>query len=202
MADDPSLPRVLLIGDSVSVAYTLPVRAMLKGVANVHRPPTNCTSSKRGVLEFGKWLGSSRWDVIHFNFGLHDAFVENGKHPVPIDEYERNLRQIVTLLKKTGARLIWASTTPIAHDILLRPRDRQPVHDFYEKDVVEYNRVARLVMEQNEVTVDDLHDLVLPRLAALQRPGDIHFTPEGSEKLARQVAGTIRLALAARQAAR
>jgi hypothetical protein len=36
--DDPALPRVLLIGDSISMGYTLPVRTALKGKANVHRP--------------------------------------------------------------------------------------------------------------------------------------------------------------------
>src|SRR5690606_1007654 len=33
--DDPALPRVLLIGDSVSRAYTLAVRKALSGKANV-----------------------------------------------------------------------------------------------------------------------------------------------------------------------
>ena len=39
--DVPGLPRVLLIGDSISIGYTLPTRQRLIGVANVHRPPMN-----------------------------------------------------------------------------------------------------------------------------------------------------------------
>ena len=35
--DDPKLPRVLLIGDSVSRGYTLAARKYLAGKANVHR---------------------------------------------------------------------------------------------------------------------------------------------------------------------
>jgi hypothetical protein len=42
VADDPALPRVLLIGDSISIGYTVAVRDRLKGRANVHRPTTNC----------------------------------------------------------------------------------------------------------------------------------------------------------------
>ena len=42
VVDDPALPRVLIIGDSISIGYTLPLRAALDGIANVHRPPTNC----------------------------------------------------------------------------------------------------------------------------------------------------------------
>lgn len=198
VVNNPALPRALLIGDSISIGYTVPVRTLLKDVANVHRPAANCGSSSRAVRELDKWLGGGPWDVVHFNFGLHDAFVENGKHPVPIEEYEQNLRQLIERMRKTGARLVWATTTPIPNDVLLRPRDRQPVHDFYEKDILEYNRVAQRVMEQNGVAINDLHDLVRPRLLELQRKDDIHFTQKGSEDLAAAVARSVRLALAAR----
>ena len=70
--DDPKLPRVLLVGDSISMGYTLPVRALLTGKANVHRPPTNCSSTASGLKNLDAWLGPGKWDVIHFNFGLHD----------------------------------------------------------------------------------------------------------------------------------
>src|SRR5438093_8938340 len=70
--DDPKLPRVLLIGDSISIGYTVPVRELLKGKANVHRPLTNCEATVRGLRDLDKWLGSGKWDVIHFNWGLHD----------------------------------------------------------------------------------------------------------------------------------
>ena len=40
--DDPALPRVLLIGDSISHMYTASVRRLLKGKANVHRAPARC----------------------------------------------------------------------------------------------------------------------------------------------------------------
>ena len=42
VVDDPKLPRVLLIGDSVSRGYTQSVRKALAGKANVHRAPANC----------------------------------------------------------------------------------------------------------------------------------------------------------------
>ena len=70
--DIPGLPRVLLIGDSISIGYTVPVRELLEGVTNVHRPQTNCGPTTKGVDEIDAWLGDGKWDVIHFNFGLHD----------------------------------------------------------------------------------------------------------------------------------
>ena len=76
--DVAGLPRVLIIGDSISIGYHVPLREALKGKANVHRPATNCGPTTRGVEQIEQWLGSDnsekgKWDVIHFNFGLHDV---------------------------------------------------------------------------------------------------------------------------------
>ncbi len=87
--DAPGLPRVLLIGDSISIGYTVPTRAALKGKANVHRIPTNGGPTIRGVEQIDKWLGDGEWDVIHFNWGLHDLKYIDGKKQVPLDEYEK-----------------------------------------------------------------------------------------------------------------
>ena len=62
--DKPGLPRVLLIGDSISIGYTVPVREMLEGKANVHRALTNCGPTIKGVKELDSWLGDEPWDVI------------------------------------------------------------------------------------------------------------------------------------------
>ena len=70
--DKEGLPRVLLIGDSISIGYTVPVRKLLEGKVNVHRPLTNCGPTTRGLQGIDQWLGDGKWDVIHFNWGLHD----------------------------------------------------------------------------------------------------------------------------------
>src|SRR5882757_3092673 len=70
--DVAGLPRVLLIGDSISMGYTLPVRELLAGKANVHRVPENGGSTRTGLEKLDAWLGKGKWDVIHFNWGLHD----------------------------------------------------------------------------------------------------------------------------------
>ena len=56
--DDPGLPRVLLIGDSISIGYTVPVRERLKGRANVHRPTTNAGPTSNGVKNLDAWLAA------------------------------------------------------------------------------------------------------------------------------------------------
>ncbi len=184
ITDDPKLPRALLIGDSISIGYTLPVRARLKGRANLHRIPENGGPTTRGLENLSKWLGDGEWDVIHFNWGLHDLKMdETGKHQVPIDEYERNLRELVKRLKATGARLIWASTTPVPGGVTAPRRSNE--------DVVAYNAVAKAIMDESNIPIDDLYAFALPRLTEIQRPANVHFTQDGSEVLAKSVAASI-----------
>ena len=65
--DVAGLPRVLLIGDSISIGYTLPTRELLKGKVNLHRIPTNGGPTIKGLKHIESWLGNKKWDVIHFN---------------------------------------------------------------------------------------------------------------------------------------
>lgn len=185
--DTPGLPRVLLIGDSISMGYTLPTRELLKDKANVHRPPANCASTREGLANLDGWLGDKPWDVIHFNWGLHDLKTVEGVHNVPLEEYEKNLRALVAQLKKTGAVLIWSATTPAPEDKVEPPRSND--------DVKAYNKVARRIMEENGVATNDLYGFAAERLKEIQRPANVHFTPEGSEALAREVARHIEIAL-------
>ncbi|MCX6854713.1 MAG: SGNH/GDSL hydrolase family protein [Verrucomicrobia bacterium] len=208
ITDDPKLPRVLLMGDSVSIAYALEVRKLLVGVANVHRVPANCGSTKVALGSYGlvRWLQDPKeqWDVIHFNHGLHDlsyrfaddrdkndkgdyASPSNGGHQnVPPGDYEKNLRQIIARLKQTGAKLIFASTTPVPESDAAK----------YVKDSeLPYNEIAKKVMTEEGVTWNDLWSLVKPRQAELQGKRNVHFMPTGSSVMAKQVAETIRAAL-------
>ena len=184
-----ALPRVLIIGDSISVGYTPAVKKELAAVAEVVRIDENGGPTSNGVAKLDSWLSQGKWDVIHFNFGLHDLKrMENGEPQVALTEYEKNLRLIVARLKRTGAKLVWASTTPVPEGKVDPPR--------IPADVISYNAAALRVMRENAVAVDDLYALALPNLAQWQRPVNVHYTDEGSAALAAQVAAAIRDALA------
>ncbi|NOZ20946.1 MAG: SGNH/GDSL hydrolase family protein [Planctomycetes bacterium] len=185
--DEPGLPRALLIGDSISIGYTLPTRALLKGKVNLHRIPANGGDTRRGLDQLDKWLGDKKWDVIHFNWGLHDLKYIKGRQQVPIDQYKKNLTELVERLKKTGAKLIWCATTP-APEGDLKPKR-------LNSDVIAYNEAAKKIMDANGIVIDDLYTLALPKLNEIQRPVNVHFTPEGSKVLAEQVADCILKAL-------
>ena len=192
ITDEAGLPRVLLIGDSISMGYTLPTRELLKGKANVHRIPTNGGSTKDGLAKIESWLGGGKWDVIHFNWGLHDLkHFKDGKMDIsapqvsPPDEYEKNLRELVKKLKATGAKLIWATTTRVPEGSSGRAHAEE----------VKYNAVAARVMKDEGIPTDDLHEHSEPKITEWQLPQNVHFTAEGYAGLAAKVAAEIEAAL-------
>jgi acyl-CoA thioesterase-1 len=192
--DKPGLPRVLLIGDSISIGYTVDVQNLLKDKANVHRIPGNGGPTINGLKNLKTWLGDTKWDVIHFNWGLHDlkyvgpdnANLADPKLPtsrqqVSLAEYEKNLAELVKQMQATGAKLIWRTTTPVPEGSSGR----------IAGDEVKYNEVAARVMKAQGIMTDDLYAHAMVKLKEIQRPANVHFTEEGSRYLAKQVAAII-----------
>jgi hypothetical protein len=191
---DPALPNVLLIGDSISIGYTMPVRKKMAGVANVFRPKTNCGPTTKGVAELDQWLGDRKWSVIHFNHGLHDLKYmgpnnknladpkKSNSHPqVPPTEYATNLKKIAQRLKKTGAVVIWCETTPVPEGAQGR----------VVGDSKKYNEIAaKVVKELGDIKTNPLWHLSSKEVPT--RPANVHYTAEGSNQLADQVVSVIK----------
>jgi lysophospholipase L1-like esterase len=187
--DDPKLPRVLLIGDSISIGYTVAVRERLKGKANVHRIPQNGGATEVGLEKMTAWLGKGKWDLIHFNFGLHDAkFTSETTQRATREQYIENLRKLIAQMKATGAKLVFATTTPVPMDGVLSPTRKFD-------SVEERNKLAVQLMQSSDVAIDDLYGTAKPIMEKHGRPNDVHFTPEGYQVLAEAVAASIETAL-------
>ena len=199
-----NLPNILIIGDSISIGYTPFVREMLKSKANVLRPMLadgkleNCSGTTKGVENIDRWIGVTKWEVIHFNFGLHDIKhvdpangegSNNPKHPLQADlkQYKTNLEIIVEKLKATGAKLIFATTTPYPDKV------EGPLRD--PGMPAKYNREAVKIMNKNNIIINDLYAFMLPRMKELQLPNNVHFTEEGYKALAGKVVERINEAL-------
>ena len=201
---DPKLPNVLILGDSISIGYTLEVRKRMEGKANIFRPlqrngiaPYNCGGTARGVKEIESWLGDTKWSVIHFNWGLHDFkhVSKDGKgsddasDPVQtsVEQYSKNLEEILLKLMATGAKLIFATTTPVA------PGTKGPLRE--PEAPGKYNVAAIKIMELNGIKINDLYGFVMPKLKKLQLRRNVHFNQEGSSVLAEKVAEMIEVEL-------
>ena len=178
--DDPKLPRVLLIGDSISRAYTLTVRKALAGKANVHRAPENCGPTANGLKKIDIWLGEGSWDIIHFNFGIHDR-------RTAVEAYKGRLEQLIAKMKPRAKQLIWANTTPVPADTKDGPAMPAAIE--------ERNSAAAEVMKKHGIAINDLNNFIRPQLAGLANPQDVHFSARGNELLGQQVAKVIGEAL-------
>ena len=187
------LPNVLIIGDSISIGYTLPTRALLKGKVNLHRIPTNGGPTTKGVIEIEKWLGKRKWDLIHFNWGLHDLkfMGKDGTNLVPkekggivqvsLPEYEKNLNKLVTRMKKSAKQLVWRNTTPIPPGSKAR----------YVGDSIKYNQAATRVMKKHGVPTLDLFTPSKKNMKDWMKEANVHYHAHGSQALAERVAGDI-----------
>ena len=195
---DTALPKVLIIGDSISIGYTKPTIELLQGTAHVERVKANCGDTKRGLQNLKRWLGKTDWDVIHFNWGLHDLkyMGPNGENladpsaatshrQVSPEDYRKNLETLVARLQKTGAKLIWRNTTPVPEGAKGRVKG----------DELVYNEIAKDVMARASVPTHDLYAFANARLDRIQKPADVHFSTEGSDILADDVVRVILEAL-------
>ncbi len=152
------LPNVLIIGDSISIGSTPFAQESLKGKAKVVHYEGKAKHTFHGLEKLDEWLSDTEWDVIHFNWGLWDlAYVAdtsehggnrdktNGTVTTTLEQYEQNLNQLVDKLHYTGANFFFATTTFVP--------DGEPSRKY--KDNINYNQVARRVMKERCIIIND-----------------------------------------------
>ena len=186
------LPKALLIGDSISLGYTPHVVAALKGKVEVKHHRGNAQHTGTGLNMLDRWIGETKWDVIHFNWGLwdlcyrHPKSKEQGRRDkkrgmltTSLEQYEKNLDQLAARLKKTKSKLVWAHITTV------------PKNEAGRKvgDDDKYNEAAARVMKKHGIEINDLNALTDSFPAELfSSPGNVHFKTEGSKELGQAVA--------------
>ncbi|MEP3477722.1 MAG: SGNH/GDSL hydrolase family protein [Fuerstiella sp.] len=200
---EPALPKVLIIGDSISLAFTPHLEKQLDGMAVVKHHKGNAQHTGTGLKKIEQWIGQTQWDVIHFNWGLWDLCYRhpeskvqgkrdkiNGTLTTSLQQYEQNLEQLVSRLQKTNAKLIWASTTVVPDNEAGRIKG----------DEIKYNEVAAKIMKKHGIMTNDLHALTKTFAAdQFSRPGDVHYTQDGYHRIGQQVADHLSKALKAKQ---
>jgi lysophospholipase L1-like esterase/dienelactone hydrolase len=196
-------PRVLLMGDSIRLGYAPLVAKQLDGVAEVLSFPENGGDTNSTLKQLDAWIkaGKAPFDtsakddrplIVHFNCGLHDLKLDKKtkKHQVAADEYEKNLRAIVSRFRERTPHVYFATTTPIVDD---RHATRKAGFDRFDRDVVAYNERAVTVMRELGVPVDDLNRIVQDGKPATMLGKDgTHYTAAGSQRLADAVTDCVR----------
>ena len=179
-ADARELPRVLLLGDSIARGYGPQVERKLEGRAYVARMATSKGLGDPALLaEVAMILNQARFDVIHFNNGLHGfGYAE--------DDYARAFPGLIATLRKgaPGAKLIWATTTPV------RLRDHLDRLDPRTRRVEARNAIAARIVGAEKIPVDDLFALMIDHPEYHELDG-IHFGGKGVAAQAARVAERI-----------
>lgn len=193
-ASSHKIKNVLIIGDSISIGYTPFVeKALAPDIVVIHNPG-NGGNTRRGLDSLDVWTNNKNWDLITFNFGLHDMVykdeqgkydLQNGKLTISLDEYRKNLELLVARLRKSAKTLLFVTTTIVPEN----SAGRKP------EDPAKYNEVALDVMKKNKIGVIDLYTPSLTIHPQTSKPGNVHYSPEGYERLAAVLVKSIKEAL-------
>ncbi len=188
LAYKPKEPKILIIGDSISIGYFPEVKKALAARAIVMHNPGNAQHTGTGLEKIKDWIGKEDWDIIQINWGLWDLCYRhpnskvygkrdkiNGTITYDLQTYRQNLEELVRILKSnTSAKLIFVTTTYV------------PVNEAgrFSEDVVKYNAVAKSVMKKNGVIINDIYK---KSIDIHHKNGlgdkDVHYNKEGYKDL-------------------
>jgi hypothetical protein len=166
LAMSADVPRVLVLGDSLYLPLSQQAMKLLQGKAEiVYRNNPEVFTTTTALASIDELLGDGKWDLIHFNYGLGDLIhrapgmksfrvmpqAAGGIPATDPAQYAKNLDELAKRLQATGAKLVWASTTPIhgTENGLYKPGSE-----------IEYNAIAAKVMAANRIPVSDMHAAV------------------------------------------
>ena len=187
-ATGEDLPRVLLVGDSITKGYYGAAEKALRGKAAVARMATSAFMSDPAfVMQLDCLLDAYRFDVIHFNNGLHGWSYSEKEYEAALSEVMAHIRR-----KEPDATLLLANSTPL--------RERSDLTTLRDRNarVVERNHIVARFGAANGIPVNDLYGLVADKPNLYSGDGT-HFGTDGRELQGQQVAEVVSKALAGRE---
>jgi hypothetical protein len=178
-ANETNLPRVLLIGDSITRDYYSSVEKHLEGKAYVARLATSRFASDPVLLqEIALVLDNTKFDIIHFNNGMH-----GWQHSE--EEYRGAFPKILQVIRTHApkAKLIWATTTTLKES---KPNNANEASD---ERIATRNAIGLTCIKGQDIALDDLNALV--RGHPEYHSDNVHFNADGIRIEAAQVAASI-----------
>ena len=203
--EDPRLPRILIIGDSISGHYLNPVRDGMRGRANVigESSMTKGTwASMDPIFYRADWAAKDDnlkkflaergpFQIVHFNNGIHNFFGAKPGDEVP---YAEQLRKVVATIREAGALPIFANSTGTLGDNKIA---RSPN---YLTNCKAFNAAAEKVMAELNVPVTDIFGVTQPRIEELISQDMIHLKAAADPLMAAAIIARLSEALDTLQA--
>ena len=201
--EDPN-PTIFVVGDSISIQYSPYLKDALSSFADYDRIRdkgqalqdldnpigANGGDSER-VLTIVKKLKDSigfKPNYIMVNCGLHDIKydVKTDKHQVSLLKYEKNLREVASIIKKMKVKMIWVNSTPVVDSI----HNKNQAFQRLNKDIEAYNEVAKVIMMKNKVPIIDLNTFTKPYIPSAYID-HVHFIKPIRQRQADFIAGSL-----------
>lgn len=185
-----TIPKVLVLGDSISLGYTPVIQKNLESRFSVTHgcgagETKRCNNGFAALIvaRLPQFFAKGDSDIVTFNTGIHDMSVSvrglkdglpcaQKSRITPIDKYRSDLNTIFDYLTKHSKIVIWIDTTTL------------PSYMCAAASLKEYNTAAEQVAQEHGAYI--LHTISVDHDAA-----GIHFTSLGYEKIGTQISDCI-----------
>ena len=165
------LPRVLLVGDSITHGYQEKVRELMRGTAYVdYVSLSNAIDQPFYKQVVSSVIESGNYALVHFNHGLHGIHMEKDVYRAEMEAFLSKLKMPVILVTSTSVR----PSAGNAQKLQMR--------------VAERNDVVREIAAAQGWSVDDLYEVSIHMAEEKCLEDGVHYTQEGYAEFAKQVA--------------
>ena len=173
------LPRVLLVGDSITHNYQEKVRELLRGVCYVDYVSTSyAIDSKMYDRLVHTFMTDSEYALIHFNHGLHGIHLSKRS-------YKSRVAKLLSKADKSSKIVLVTST------VVYREGNKR-FDGAWMKRVRERNEAVRELAEEWGCGVDDLYAVSASIPKEYRYEDGTHYLADGYAMLAEAVASCIR----------
>lgn len=178
-ADKFDLPRVLLVGDSITLGYQEKVRQKLKGVCYVDFISTSyAIDTKIYNTLISGFAADSDYSLIHFNHGLH------GQH-ISKRTYKSKMKKLLLKIA-ADTKIVLATSTVVYCEGNTR------LDKVWTKRLKERNDSVNELASELYFGIDDLYSASVSMSKDKRSLDGIHYTEEGYEDFACAVTDCIK----------
>ena len=171
------LPRVLLVGDSITHNYQEKVRELLRGICYVDYISTSyAIDTKMYNHLVHNFMTDSEYSLIHFNHGLHGKHLSKRSYKVRMEK----------LLNKVSIKTILATSTIVFQE------GNKRLDSSWMKRVRERNEAVYEIANKYGYTVDDLYSVSIGISKENRHQDGTHYLLDGYEIFANAVAESIK----------